>query len=197
MKNTLLLLVLLLPWAAFAQNRMPHLENGQLIADGKPFVMLAGELHNSSTGSLHKMEGLWEKMAMMNLNTVIAPVSWELCEPEEGSFDFSLLDAIVWGARENNLKVVLIWFESWKNGTSTYVLSWVKLDQCGPKKSQPIFGPALLSVILDCQIFSPNARSPGSPMPGIMYDWLVSSSSMAAVQRVTSSPNFLLSSSTA
>ena len=134
MKNTLLLLVLLLPWAAFAQNRMPHLENGQLIADGKPFVMLAGELHKSATGSLHKMEGLWEKMAMMNLNTVIAPVSWELCEPEEGSFDFSLLDAIVQGARENNLKVVLIWFGRWKNGTSTYVPSWVKLDQGGKKK---------------------------------------------------------------
>ncbi len=83
MKNTLLLLVLLLPWAAFAQNRMPHLENGQLIADGKPFVMLAGELHNSSTGSLHKMEGLWEKMAMMNLNTVIAPVSSSNKGPNE------------------------------------------------------------------------------------------------------------------
>ncbi len=83
MKNTLLLLVLLLPWAAFAQNRMPHLENGQLIADGKPFVMLAGELLNSSTGSLHKMEGLWEKMAMMNLNTVIAPVSSSNKGPNE------------------------------------------------------------------------------------------------------------------
>ena len=76
---------------------------------------------------------------MMNLNTVIAPVSWELCEPEEGSFDFSLLDAIVQGARENNLKVVLIWFGSWKNGTSTYVPSWVKLDQGGKKKEPAHF----------------------------------------------------------
>ena len=61
----------------------------------------------------------------------------------------------------------------------------------------PISHPPDVRYLSEGQIFSPKARSPGSPMPGIMYDWLVSSSSTAAVQSVTSSPNFLLSSSTA
>lgn len=129
MKKIILIRAFLFSLLASAQNTMPHLDGGKLIVDSEPYVMLAGELHNSSTGSLHKMEGLWEKMAGMNLNTVIAPVSWELCEPEEGCFDFSLLDAIVRGARQNDLRVVLIWFGSWKNGTSTYVPSWVKQNQ--------------------------------------------------------------------
>ena len=77
MKRLLTLLLVLLPLEAFSQNDMPHMKDGQLIVDGKPFVMLAGELHNSSTGSLHRMEGLWERMAGMNLNTVIAALSWE------------------------------------------------------------------------------------------------------------------------
>ena len=125
---------------------VPHIKDGQLIVDGKPFVILAGELHNSSTGSLHRMEGLWERMPGMNLNTVIAPVSWELCEPEEGKFDFSLLDAIVQGARQNGLRVVLIWFGSWKNGTSTYVPAWVKLDQKRFPLARTKFGHKLNAV---------------------------------------------------
>ena len=59
----------------------------QLIVDGKPFFALAGELHNSSTGSIQNMETIWPRMAEKNLNTVIAAMSWELLEPTEGQFD--------------------------------------------------------------------------------------------------------------
>ena len=112
-----------------AQPRLRQTQNGtQLLVDGQPFLMLAGELHNSSGGSAHWLRPIWKRMADRNLNTVIASVSWELIEPEEGKFDFSLVDSTILGAREQNLKLVLIWFGSWKNAESTYVPAWVKQD---------------------------------------------------------------------
>jgi len=109
---------------------MPHLtkqgETTQLIVDGKPFIMLGGELHNSSTGGFSYMQPIWKRMADANLNTVIAATSWELVEPVEGHFDFTLVDSMIMGARKEGLKLVIIWFASWKNGSSTYVPSWVK-----------------------------------------------------------------------
>jgi len=100
----------------------------QLIVDGKPFLALAGELHNSSSSSLDYMRPIWGKLAQANLNTVLAVVSWDLIEPEEGKFDFTLVDGLLEQARSNNLRVMLLWFGSWKNGMSHYVPDWVKSD---------------------------------------------------------------------
>jgi beta-galactosidase GanA len=100
----------------------------RLVVEGKPFLMIAGELHNSTCGGLATMRPVWKRMAAKNLNTVIATVSWELTEPEEGKFDFTLVDSMITGAREANLKLVLIWFASWKNAGSVYIPSWVKRD---------------------------------------------------------------------
>ncbi len=111
---------------------IPHLTRQgtatQLIVDGEPFVMLAGELHNSSASSLEYMEPMWDKLVALNLNTVLATVTWELVEPAEGQFDFSLVEGLLESAREHNLKLVLLWFGSWKNGVSSYIPAWVKKD---------------------------------------------------------------------
>ena len=113
-------------------NTIPHLSKQgmatQLMVDGKPFLMLAGELHNSSSSSTEYMKPIWPKLADANLNTVLAAVSWDLIEPEEGKFDFSLVDDLIKDARHYNLRLVLLWFGSWKNGVSTYVPVWVKTD---------------------------------------------------------------------
>jgi len=118
-------------WCA-AQEGMPHLRKQgaatQLIVDGKPFVVLAGELHNSSASNLAYLAGVWPKLASLRLNTVLAPVSWELTEPEEGRFDFSLVDGLVALARQHRMRLVLLWFGSWKNGVSSYAPAWVKRD---------------------------------------------------------------------
>jgi hypothetical protein len=112
--------------------QIPHLEKQgtatRLVVDGKPFLMIAGELHNSTAGGFESMQPVWKKLAAKNLNTVIATVSWELIEPEQGKFDFSLVDSTITGAREAGLKLVLIWFGSWKNASSVYIPSWVKKD---------------------------------------------------------------------
>jgi beta-galactosidase GanA len=127
-------LSLLLTGFVFAQSpSIPHLERQgntiKLIVKDKPFLVLGGELHNSSTSGTAYMRPIWEQMAQKNLNTVVAPVYWELLEPEEGKFDFTLVDSMILGARSQNLHLVILWFGSWKNGYSMYVPGWVKNNQ--------------------------------------------------------------------
>jgi beta-galactosidase GanA len=100
----------------------------QLVVDGKPFLILGGELHNSSSSSLEYLQPAWDRLAAQHLNTVLAGVSWELIEPEEGRFDFQLVDGLVRDARAHQMKLVLLWFGSWKNGTSSYPPVWMKRD---------------------------------------------------------------------
>jgi beta-galactosidase GanA len=110
----------------------PHLEKRgaatQLIVDGQPYLMLAGELNNSSSSSLDFMKPEWPQLAAMSLNTVLTPISWELVEPAEGKFDFSLLDGLLAQAREQHMHIVFLWLASWKNGMSSYPPLWVKQD---------------------------------------------------------------------
>ena len=98
----------------------------QLIVNGKPFVMLAGEIHNSSASTLEYMQMVWPKLKNFNTNTVLMSVNWEQFEPEEGKFDYSLVDGHIRQARENDMKIVFLWFASWKNGLSGYAPGWVK-----------------------------------------------------------------------
>ncbi len=111
---------------------IPHLEKHgtatQLVVEGKPFLMLAGELLNSSSSSLDYMRPLWPRLAAIPVNTVLTPISWELVEPREGQFDFSLLDGLIQDARRSNLHLVFLWLASWKNGMSSYAPIWVKQD---------------------------------------------------------------------
>ncbi|QOV41256.1 DUF5597 domain-containing protein [Streptomyces ferrugineus] len=101
---------------------------GQLVVNGEPYLIRGIELHNSTSSSAEYLQPLWERIADAGVNTVLAPVSWELVEPHEGQFDFTLVDAMLSGAREHRLKLVLLWFGSWKNGSSSYTPAWVKLN---------------------------------------------------------------------
>jgi hypothetical protein len=98
----------------------------QLIVNGKPFVMLAGEIHNSSSSTLEYMQKIWPKLKSFHTNTVLMAVTWEQFEPVEGEFDYSLADGLIRQARENDMKIVFLWFASWKNGLSGYAPEWVK-----------------------------------------------------------------------
>lgn len=115
------------------KNDIPHLQKQgtatQLIVDGKPFLILGGEVSNTASSSLEYMNTVWPSLNKMNLNTVLVAVAWGWVEPEEGKFDFSLVDGLLEGARSHNLKVVFLWFGSWKNGISSFVPAWVKANQ--------------------------------------------------------------------
>lgn len=101
----------------------------QLIVGGKPFLMLAGETGNSSASDLRYLDSIWPKIVKMNLNTLLVPVYWELIEPGEGRFDFALVDGAIKGARKHNIKLVFLWFGTWKNSMSCYAPLWVKTNQ--------------------------------------------------------------------
>lgn len=111
---------------------LPRLERSgdhtRLIVDGEPFLCIGGELHNSSSSDRQFMAPLWEKIAASNANSVIATVAWDQVEPEEGLFDFSIVDGLVDDAQTAGLKLVLIWFGAFKNASSTYAPSWVRRD---------------------------------------------------------------------
>lgn len=111
---------------------IPHLERRgdatQLIVDGKPFLILGGELYNNSATSLEYMNAVWPRLTALHLNTVLAAVSWALLEPAEGKFDYTRLDGLIRDARAHRLRLVLLWFGSWKNTWSSYAPDWVKRD---------------------------------------------------------------------
>ncbi|RME71419.1 MAG: glycoside hydrolase family 42 [Verrucomicrobia bacterium] len=100
----------------------------QLIVDDRPFLILGGELHNSSASCLRYMAPVWERLRRLHLNTVLAPVTWEQLEPAEGCFDFALVDGLIQQARRHGLRLILLWFGTWKNGMSSYAPAWVKRD---------------------------------------------------------------------
>src|SRR5262245_40260437 len=100
----------------------------RLTVDGKPFTALGGELGNSNASNIAVARPLVAKLAAMKLNTVLVPVSWELVEPTEGKWSFGLVGDLIREARRNKLRVVLLWFGTWKNGMSSYVPAWVKTN---------------------------------------------------------------------
>ncbi|WP_326983133.1 DUF5597 domain-containing protein [Chryseobacterium sp. MYb264] len=100
----------------------------QLIVDSQPFLILGGELGNSSASSFQDIERDFPKLEQMKLNTVLVPAYWDLIESEEGRFDFSLIDKSIDQARKNNLKVVFLWFGAWKNSMTCYAPLWFKKD---------------------------------------------------------------------
>lgn len=110
---------------------IPHLRKKgsamQLIVDGKPFIILGGQVGNASAFP-HRMKRAWPKLKAFHANTVEFPVYWEAIEPEPGRFDFTALDQIIRAARAQGLRAVLLWFGTWKNGTMDYVPAWVKSD---------------------------------------------------------------------
>ncbi len=132
LKTRVFLLLILTIQFGFAQE-IPHLQKKgnktQLIVNGKPFLILGGELGNSSATTMKSMEPIWPKLKDMNLNTVLTPIYWELIEKEEGKFDFSLVDDLILRARKEDLKLVFLWFGSWKNSMSSHAPEWIKLNQ--------------------------------------------------------------------
>ena len=157
------------PAPATAASPIPQLRKQgtatQLIVDGKPFLALAGELRNNSATSLEYMKPLWSKIVESKLNTVLTGVSWAQIEPQEGKFDFSVLDGVIRDAHSHNLRLVLLWFATWKNGLSSYPPDWVKRDferfpraqMVGDNTPWPVFGAPRTPVTgpLSIELLSP------------------------------------------
>jgi hypothetical protein len=159
--RTLFFAILMCPLAVAAgqgqtsASDIPHLRKQgtatQLIVDGKPFLALSGELSNSTATSVEYMKLVWPRLVASKVNTVLAGVSWNQIEPQPGKFDFSVLDGVIQGARIHHMRLMLLWFGSWKNGLSSYAPDWVKKDFERFPRAQMAGGKSieLLSVFAD------------------------------------------------
>ena len=96
---------------------------------GKPFFPLGAQAHNSSSYSREMFKESCKAALVLNCNTVEAPIYWEKIEPREGAFDFTSVDYMLETCRANRLRLVILWFASWKNGDISYAPEWVKRDQ--------------------------------------------------------------------
>jgi hypothetical protein len=119
--------------ACNAANAMPphlatHGTATQLMVKDQPYLIIGGQVHNSSSGSAEYFDRTVSKLARLHANTVFAPVTWELLEPVEGAYDFGQLEHMVRTARKHRVKLVVLWFGSWKNGVSQYAPVWVRKD---------------------------------------------------------------------
>jgi hypothetical protein len=97
------------------------------MVDGKPFIVLGGQVGNFSAFP-DRMERAWPTFKAMNLNTVEYPVYWNVIEPVEGQFDFAGFDQILLGLRAQGLRAMILWFGTWKNGAMDWSPNWVKAD---------------------------------------------------------------------
>jgi Domain of unknown function (DUF5597)/Beta-galactosidase len=121
------------PPAVVSIKDIPHLEKRdgmtKLIVDGRPFICLAGELSNTASSDREATKATIARLAQANFNTVLSVVSWDLVEPTEGKFDFSMIDYQIEAARANNVRLIFLWMASWKNGLSHFPPLWVKANQ--------------------------------------------------------------------
>jgi hypothetical protein len=98
-----------------------------LMVDGVPYLMLGAQAHNSSgwPGMLPKV---WPAIEYLHANTLEIPVYWEQIEAHQGQVDFSVVDTIITQAREHHVRLDLLWFGTWKNGSQHYMPEWMKAD---------------------------------------------------------------------
>jgi hypothetical protein len=125
-------LLLLATTTVLFASELPRVEKSstgsyRMLVDGHPYLILGAQTRNSS-GWPEQLDKAWPLYKQLHANTAEIPVYWEVIEPQPGHFDFSSVDKIIDGARKNDLRLVLLWFATWKNGEADYVPRWVKED---------------------------------------------------------------------
>jgi beta-galactosidase GanA len=99
-----------------------------LLVDGAPYLVLGAQVNNSSAWPA-MLPKVWPAVRRMQANTVSVPIAWEQIEPTPDRFAFSFLDTLLQQAREQDVRLILLWFATWKNNGPSYAPEWVKLDK--------------------------------------------------------------------
>ena len=101
---------------------------GLFTIGGKPFFPLGGQSNNSSAYNKQELKSAIDGVLAVGGNTLEAPVYWEQIEPVENEFDFTSADELFNSCVQAGLKLIILWFATWKNGEMRYVPEWVKKD---------------------------------------------------------------------
>lgn len=127
MKRKLLLsLLAAATMTAAAKPSLPQIEVSRLVTDngktyvevdGKPFPYLGAEIRldallNCDKMEIEEVEKYIAKASELGLNCVLIPIYWNLIEPEEGKYDFSVVDKILEYVNKYDLKMELLWFST-------------------------------------------------------------------------------------
>jgi beta-galactosidase GanA len=117
-----------------------------LFVDDAPYLMLGAQVHNSSAWPA-MLPKVWPAMEYMHVNTVEIPIYWEQLEPRQGQFDFTVVDTLLAQARQHQIRLVTLWFGTWKNGSQHYMPEWMKLapdryPHMINKNGQPVDSPS-------------------------------------------------------
>ncbi len=149
----------------FAAKPLPEFvqrgQHYQFLVDGRPYLVLGAQVHNSSAWP-GELEAAWKQARQLHANTVEAPVYWEEIEPAPGRFRFTTVDALVEGARQHGLRLILLWFGTWKNGVMDYAPAWIKQD---PQKYPRMLDRAGRPVRCSRRIRRPTATPTGTRWP--------------------------------
>src|ERR1700761_272789 len=130
------LFLLAVPAASIAQSAakpIPKIEKTgttfRFVVDRSPYLMLSGQVHNSSNSNTDDLGNALDVLASWHANTAEVPIYWEAIEPQPGQYDFRSVDGAIQAARKRELRLVFLWFGTWKNGESHYTPGWVKRDK--------------------------------------------------------------------
>jgi hypothetical protein len=100
-----------------------------LFVDDAPFLILCVEDQDiglESTWPGRAKE--WSAMDYLNANTVEVPIYWDEFEPQPGQFNYTSIDRLLTEARQHNVRLIPLWFATWKNGSQHYMPEWMLRD---------------------------------------------------------------------
>lgn len=138
MRDALIVFVAILPiWLGGASPHaqtvpnLPKIVNRDgrfaLMVDDRPFFILGTQIHNSSSWPV-SMPKVWTLAEGLHANTIEAPIYWEQFEQSPGNFDYSTVDMLIHEARQHQMRLIILWFGTWKNARMHYVPQWIKSD---------------------------------------------------------------------
>jgi hypothetical protein len=103
-------------------------KNGRfaLLVDDAPFLVMG--IEDLTMGDWPPRPTVWPALEYMHVNTVEIAVYWEDFEPQPGQYDYAVIDRLLADARKHDVRLVPLWFGSYKNGHPHYMPDWMKLD---------------------------------------------------------------------
>lgn len=110
--------------------------------DGKPFPFLGAQIRldallNCDKMTINEVENYFKKAQELGLNCVQIPISWNMVEPKENKYDYSIVNSILQFVNKYNLKMELLWFSTNMVGDSfSYLIPQYVLQEYNKRLSR-------------------------------------------------------------
>ena len=118
---------------------------------GRPFFPVGGQAHNSTSYVLDDLRITFDAVRKLNGNSCALTICWDRFEPAEGEYDERYVTDIIDLARAEGLRLVLLWFGSWKNGIMSYCPAWVKKQPERFQRARSFDGTPMLNLTCHCR----------------------------------------------